>query len=155
MAAEWWVSYRTGFILKISWSKFTAVKPVLCYESAYWWVSYKPVYRSADKKGQLSNQFCVKKSAERWVFHFVSWCQWLQGGWRNVLTVKWCYERLALEAGHTSSHDLINQEQVGGDHGAGVDHLPLDPVGVVDPLGRGHTGFTRVEVNSNLNHIWY
>ena len=34
---------------------------------------------------------------------------------------------LTLEAGHTSSHDLIHQQKVGGDDGAAVDHLPLDP----------------------------
>ena len=37
-----------------------------------------------------------------------------------VLTVS-----LSLEAGHSSSHDLIHQQKVGGNHGAAVDHLPL------------------------------
>ena len=32
---------------------------------------------------------------------------------------------LSLEAGHSSSHDLIHQQQVGGNHGAAVDHLLL------------------------------
>ncbi len=40
---------------------------------------------------------------------------------------------LALEAGHASAHDLVHKEQVAGDHRAGVDHLPFDAVGVVDP----------------------
>ena len=33
---------------------------------------------------------------------------------------------LALEAGHAGPHDLVHQQQVGGDDGAAVDHLPLD-----------------------------
>ena len=33
---------------------------------------------------------------------------------------------LSLEAGHSSSHDLIHEQKVGGNHSAAVDHLPLD-----------------------------
>ena len=35
--------------------------------------------------------------------------------------------RLALEAGHAGAHDLVDEQQVGRNHRAGVDHLPLHP----------------------------
>ena len=35
------------------------------------------------------------------------------------------FDDLSLETGHASSHDLIHQQQVGGNHGAAVDHLLL------------------------------
>jgi len=38
----------------------------------------------------------------------------------------------SLERGQSCPHDLIDQEEVAGDDGAGVDHLPLDVVVVVD-----------------------
>ena len=44
----------------------------------------------------------------------------------EVLVIKDPSRYLTLEAGHSCSHDLINQKQVGGNHGAAVDHLPLD-----------------------------
>jgi hypothetical protein len=40
--------------------------------------------------------------------------------------------RSALERGHAGSHDLIDEQEVAGDDGAGVDHLALDVVVVVD-----------------------
>jgi len=33
---------------------------------------------------------------------------------------------LSLEAGHAGPHDLIDKEEVRGDHGAAIDHLLLD-----------------------------
>ena len=33
---------------------------------------------------------------------------------------------LTLEAGHAGPHDLVDKEEVGGDHGAAIDHLLLD-----------------------------
>ena len=45
--------------------------------------------------------------------------------------------RLPLEGGHSGAHDLVDEEQVGGDDGRRVDHLPLHVVVVQDAvLGR-------------------
>ena len=45
--------------------------------------------------------------------------------------------RLPLEGGHSCAHDLVDEEQVGGDDGRRVDHLPLHVVVVQDAvLGR-------------------
>ena len=33
---------------------------------------------------------------------------------------------LSLETAHSRAHDLVHQQQVGGDDGAAVDHLSLD-----------------------------
>jgi hypothetical protein len=40
--------------------------------------------------------------------------------------------RPALERGHAGSHDLIDEQEVAGDDGAGVDHLAFNVVVVVD-----------------------
>ena len=57
---------------------------------------------------------------------------------------------LALKAGHAGPHDLVNQQQVAGDHRAGVDHLAFNAVGVVDTQAGGQAGLTRITVHPNL-----
>merc|ERR550519_3314157 len=56
---------------------------------------------------------------------------------------------LALETGHTSPHDLVNKQQVRGDHSATVDHLLLDPVIVINSFILRHNSLPRVTVHSN------
>ena len=41
---------------------------------------------------------------------------------------------LALEAGHAGAHDFVDKQEVAGNDRAGVDHLLLDAVRVVDAL---------------------
>lgn len=43
------------------------------------------------------------------------------------------HSRSALEGGEAGAHDLVDEKQVAGDDGAGVDHLLLHPVVVQDP----------------------
>ncbi len=57
---------------------------------------------------------------------------------------------LALEAGHAGPHNLVDKEKVAGDDGAGVDHLSLDPIGVVDAQGGGQARLARVTVHPDL-----
>ncbi len=58
---------------------------------------------------------------------------------------------LTLQAGHAGAHDLVDEEQVAGDDGAGVDHLLLDPDVVVDALLCRDTSLATLTINSNLN----
>jgi len=55
----------------------------------------------------------------------VGWaaCNIIAGAARQVLQ----FQHLALQAGHAGSHDLIHQQQVGGNNSAAVDHLTLHP----------------------------
>lgn len=58
---------------------------------------------------------------------------------------------LTLQAGHAGAHDLVDEEQVAGDDGAGVDHLLLDSDVVVDALLCRDTSLATLAINSNLN----
>ena len=46
---------------------------------------------------------------------------------RKVGCREWDAAFLALQAGHAGAHDLVHEKEVGGDDGAGVDHLLLHP----------------------------
>ena len=59
----------------------------------------------------------------------------------------------AFEGAHASPHDLVDQEQVGGDHRARVHHLPLHPVVVVDALVLGNARLPCVAVHANARPI--
>ena len=55
----------------------------------------------------------------------------------------------SLERGQAGSHDLVDQEEVAGDDGAGVDHLPLDVVVVVDAGVAGVDGLAGGAVHAD------
>ena len=58
---------------------------------------------------------------------------------------------LSLQAGHAGAHDLVDEEEVAGDDGAGVNHLLLDPDVVVDALLCRNTSLPTLTIQSNLN----
>ena len=48
---------------------------------------------------------------------------------------------LTLEAGHAGPHDLVDKEEVGGDHGAAIDHLLFDSAIKTRCICNGNLGY--------------